>query len=434
MAFKVEFGEKRLVFSAPINDATKKWGVYCIPRLWKEPTEELVIRLNGEVDSADPETRGAAPSLLFVSEDNGESWNLEPDGVTKYNPEVLQGNGRPYLRMADGNWIAIGNKKGCTQLTVKPVKEFMFPNEGSFFGAFPAASIPDECMGMDVLEYDEKGRFIKSQPLYLDFPDREIITETKAWDGGDGFKDIPIYVKPMHWSNPYISSHIQLSDGTVCGIVCGQNPDVADRFCGAVYLVASDDGGVNWKMRGVVAMGEDEVPYGYGGDGFENSLAVTDDGKLVCAMRMDVSVSPEGNSEFCETYVAISEDFGYTWSKPFPVAEASVTPQLVALEGNVLVLFYGRPGVHFKVSEDGGRTWSEDYRIIGKNYTEARALGIPDAKSKYGDMDSYSNVFVEKLSGDSVLVCFNDMKYDEGDGAFHRAAFVQKITVKKERK
>ncbi len=431
MAFEVELGEKKLVFSAPVNDATKKWGVYCIPRLWKEPTGKLVVRLNGEVDSADPATRDAAPNLYFTSEDDGESWSLDGEGTAKYDSEVIQGNSSPYLRLADGSWIAVRNKMGCEQLKAKPVKEFMFPNEGSFFGAFPAGSIPEECMGMDVVEYDETGQKINSQPLLLDFPEREIITETKAWDGGDGFKDIPVFVKPMHWSNPYISSLTLLPDGNICGIVCGQNSDVSDRFCGAVYLVASEDGGVNWKMRGIVAMGADEVPYGYGGDGFENSLALTDDGKLVCAMRMDVSVSPKGNSRFCETYVAISEDLGYTWTKPFPVAEASVTPQLVALDKNLLVLFYGRPGVHFKVSENGGRTWSEDFRIIGKNYTEARALGIPDSKSKYGDMESYSNVFVEKISSDSVLVCFNDMKYDEGDGVLHRAALVQKIKVKK---
>ena len=55
-----------------------------------------------------------------------------------------------------------------------------------------------------------------------------------------------------------------------------------------------------------------------------------------------------------------------------------------------------------------------------KDITSMTTFGIP-AKAKY---------FAD-CSGDSVLACFNDMKYNQGDGELHRAAFVQKITVKK---
>ena len=433
MSFNVEFNERTLVFSAPVNDATKKWGVYCLPRLWRLPTGRLVVRINGEADSADPDTRNTAPTVYAISDDEGKTWMIDPDGAEKYDMNVLQGNSPAYRRLSDGRWIAIRNKENRKPIVgVSPVKEFMFPNEGFYWGAFPAKFIPEECMGFDLVEFDCDGNEISRQTSNLDFPDRELLLDTKAWDGGDGFKDIPVYVKSWIWYNTYISCLTELPDGTLCGLVTGQHPEVSDRYCGAVYIVVSSDGGKNWTKRGTVAMDSEGVPYGYSGDGNEVTMAFTTDGKLIVAMRMDVSVSPKGNSEFCEAYVAISEDLGYTWTKPFPVAEASVTPQMVALDDNLLIFFYGRPGVHFKISEDGGKTWSEDYRVIGKNYTEARALGIPDSKSKYGDMESYSNVFVEKLSGDSVFVCFNDMKYDEGDGELHRAAFVQKITVKKE--
>ena len=52
-------------------------------------------------------------------------------------------------------------------------------------------------------------------------------------------------------------------------------------------------------------------------------------------------------------------------------------------------------------------------------------------KSKYFDTSSYSNTFVEKISGDTVAVVYNDMKHVDTDGKNHKAGFVGLITVKR---
>lgn len=85
-----------------------------------------------------------------------------------------------------------------------------------------------------------------------------------------------------------------------------------------------------------------------------------------------------------ETLLCRSADNGYTWTKPEKVADSSVTPHVVALDDGIVLLIYGRPGVHFKISEDN-----------------------------------------------SVLVLYNNLKYDDGDGLRHKAAFVRKITVER---
>jgi len=74
------------------------------------------------------------------------------------------------------------------------------------------------------------------------------------------------------------------------------------------------------------------------------------------------------------------------------------------------------PHLHFASNDDG------------KTLEEERA-GRSDFDSKYGDSVSYSNFFIEQLSRDSVLVLYNDLKYDEGDGVCHKATFVREITV-----
>lgn len=43
-----------------------------------------------------------------------------------------------------------------------------------------------------------------------------------------------------------------------------------------------------------------------------------------------------------------------------------------------------------------------------------------------------ARVIIERINNDTVLVLYNDLKYDEGDGIHHKAAFVRKITLKKE--
>ena len=161
------------------------------------------------------------------------------------------------------------------------------------------------------------------------------------------------------------------------------------------------------------------------------ALLLCENGDLICVMRMDMTINAFEDRPLCDTYVAISHDNGYTWCEPFSAADCSITPQVRALQDDIAVLIYGRPGVHLKVSEDAGKTWSDSVSIIGKTLEEERALGRKDIDSKYFDTVSYSNSFVEKISEDTLLLHYTNLKYDEGDGVMHKAGFVKKITVKK---
>ena len=51
----------------------------------KDKNGELVIRFNGEADSADTNSMFCLPNLYFVSYDNGENWVMEPDGEKIYD-------------------------------------------------------------------------------------------------------------------------------------------------------------------------------------------------------------------------------------------------------------------------------------------------------------------------------------------------------------
>ena len=184
------------------------------------------------------------------------------------------------------------------------------------------------------------------------------------------------------------------------------------------------------EKRATVASGITEVPYGYGGDGGEVSLAVAEDDAMYCVMRMDMSIHPDTDDTKCwGCRFCASFDKGHTWTEPKEIADSSVTPHIVSLKNDVLLVIYGRPGVHFRISTDKGNTWSDSYRIIGKTLTEERKNGRNDFDSKYGDSCSYSNTFVEKISEDSVVVCYNDLRYPDQNGVNTKAAFVRKIKI-----
>ena len=415
MSLKIDIS-KKLIFSAPINSAAEKWGVYAIPRLWREPDGGLVVRFNGEQDTAFTEKINQAPNLYFLSRDNGNSWEMVADGESIYDIHILLGIGSPYLRLKSGEIIAFRGKSGLPPIKgISPRKRFCMPNGEAVVHTYKYGDIPADAKGLERIYYKSENSEPVINESIIDFNEREVFVNAEASYESEEYIPVPEYIQPFIFKNPYIAGLTELNDGTIVALTFGQNPSVCDRYCPVVYILQSADKGLSWQLRGTVASSADEVPYGYSGDGNEASLAVAENGDLLCAMRM----------------LAVSHDGGFTWEKPFSVADSSVTPHIVALDNGILILIYGRPGVHFKISEDNGKSWSEPHSIIGLTLEEERQNGKSDAQSKYFDTSSYSNTFVEKISGDTVAVVYNDMKYVDTDGKNHKTGFVGLITVKR---
>lgn len=414
--------EKRVVYAAPINDATLIWGVYCLPRMWRKPDGELTIRINGEQDCPDKKTASKADTLYFCSSDKGKTWRQTGE---KQNFSYITGISAPVLSLKNGKKIAFKNVEGLKPIVgIREVCRFEMPNKEGIYKAYRYGDIPKDAKGLKMVEFDSFGNIVWSDCVDMGFPEREVFVVAYPNVNGKYIKRDE-YLLPMPWSSPYMSSLTEYDEKTLLALTTGQNPLVNDRYCPDVYVMESTDKGKTWRKRGTVANGF-YMPNGYSGDGTEVSMCKTCDGTLICVMRMEMSVT---ELHLCDTMMARSFDGGFTWLEPVSVAESSVTPHIVALKNGIVVLIYGRPGVHFKYSLDNGKTFSESTAIIGETLSEKRARGISDAVSKYGDMDSYSNTFVEVVGDDSLLVVYNDMKYDTGDGKNHKATMVAEIKL-----
>ena len=60
---KIEMSEPILVHAPEMNERIANWGVYAIPRMWREQNGELVIRFNGEADNADTNNMFVAKNI-----------------------------------------------------------------------------------------------------------------------------------------------------------------------------------------------------------------------------------------------------------------------------------------------------------------------------------------------------------------------------------
>lgn len=439
---EIKISEPILVYAPTMDENVAKWGVYAIPRMWRAENGELVIRFNGEADNSDTSSLFVLKNLYFVSRDNGDTWQLEPNGEKLYDISVLTGIDPPYFFLKNGEKIFFKYEKECEPIKNVPFKkDFMHPCGEAMVHSYAYGDIPSECKGIKFGKIDTSGN-ISLTDINFDFPEREVLVNYKAntdtsfsedTDRANEFVDVEEYIQPFIFKSPYMSSLKQLSDGTLVALSTGQNPNAYDRFCSEIYLVASEDNGKTWKKRATVTSDSEKMPFGFGGDGGEVSLAVAEDDSMYCVMRMDMSINPEIDDTKCwGCRFCASFDKGKTWTKPKEIADSSVTPHIVSLKNDVLLVVYGRPGVHFKVSFDKGESWSDSYSIIGKTLTEERESGRSDLDSKYADSCSYSNVFVEKIAEDSVIVCYNNQFYPDKNGVNTKAAFVRKITVNQE--
>ena len=425
MHVKVTLHEPVPVHVAPVNAATQKWGVCAIPLMWQYPDGRHIIMVNGHQDTNSPYYEQEVKDAYYASSDGGKTWLPVENGEALKPP--FSGAEPPYVRLSDGTWLNLRMQEDLQPVTGEPIKKILSANREIHDYVYRWGDLPEEAKAFRFVTYDAAGKETGSFPAQLDFPELEtsVIGDGILTDGQAVLETeyMPIQA-PRLCAYRVIHGIQPLPDGTLGGMTYGQDPDIADRPFENVYMVISEDGGKTWKKRGTVGIFDAEMDLGYT---YENTMTVAPNGDLLVIMRTEHCV-PRDIQRRTDAMFSRSTDMGRTWSKPVPLTDSSVTPHLVTLKNGVIVLVYGRPGVHMIYSTDNGYTWSEPVTIIGKTLKEHEALGDDYMDCKYWNMDTYANTFLSVVSDDTVLLCYNDMKYQTGDGLDHRATMAGRIT------
>lgn len=420
MEYKVIMEPPVPVYAAPVSEAGRKWGVYGLPVMWRDPGGDYILRVNGEMDSYAREQARVAPCICFRSADEGKSWReiRISDGETGFDA-FLNYITPPYIFLKDGSVIGLRMKAGLPPVGDAPrcLKSMMSPNKACVYDTFLYHEIPAECRAMEIITYENAGSMPVTEPMLADMPLKAVDIVKKAEHNGE-WVDVPMEFP----KSAVLDGVAELGDGTLLAGTVSQNLDMPGYYLD-LACIASSDRGKTWKTRGVI---ENRGTFTFGSTN-ECSMLEAGNGDILCAVRTDFCrVDP------CDTvYTAlfISEDKGYTWSAPQNIADSSVTPHLIGLDRGIVVLIYGRPGVHMKVSADNGRTWGYAHSIIGRSLVEELRAGNGYADCKYWNTVSYSNTCVFPVAGDSFIVSYTDFGKKDSGNNICKTTMVRRITV-----
>ena len=185
----------------------------------------------------------------------------------------------------------------------------------------------------------------------------------------------------------------ELSDGTIiCSGYISFEPGHPQAF-----LLRSTDGGLTWGDASAIAAAS------------EANLAVLPSDKLFACLRVATDGAGEGGAAL---EVTESTDGGRTWSQPDRILGKSQSPgfPLYLKDGRLLIVYTHRQfpfGAQAIASRDGGETWDTEHPIILAWFSwddycgHPRSLVLPDGSIVTG---YYARVFKETQSPDPDIV------------------------------
>jgi len=416
-AVDVKLGERKVLFVAPDNEGTRRWGVYGCPDMYRAADGSIVVFNDGGMDTYDTEA-AKCPAVCFRSTDNGLTWQpwtrTEDDRV---------------FRLADGGQVQFlpkGPPADLAALGVAPRGMVFSANEYALLGLYRLADIPREARRFTVRHRPQGVAEWRSDDAVFEMPDLQIAATIKAKTGAAVWPDVAPTLSALVNGNSGLSHGasgegglVEAADGAWLSAVLHYG--ASERNSSVVHelrCIASTDHGKTWRPRGLI-VGRAGTRFG----ATEEFSMIRLGDEIVCVDRMDQATTHDPHRY---TALARSADNGFTWSAPERVASSSVTPHLVKLENGTVALVFGRPGVHVRFSSDGCRSWEALTSLIGKTAEEEVAAGRDLLDAMYRDTVSYSNTRTVITGPDRFLVLYTDFKYG---GERRKAIVVQEVII-----
>jgi len=432
LAVGVRLRERQVLFVAPDNEGTRRWGVYGCPDMYRAEDGNIVVCDGGHMDTYDTEDSAKAPAVCLRSCDSGLTWApfvREPQAGT---PELREGYGVPnkWFALADGarvQFVPKGPPADLHALGIAPQAMVVSANEYGLMGLYRAADMPLAARTFTVRYQPAGADAPQSDDGVFNLPDLQIAATIKAKTGAAVWPDVTPTISALLNGNSGLSHGatgegglVEAADGAWLSAVLHYG--AMERNSSVVHelrCIASTDHGKTWRARGVI-VGRAGTTFG----ATEEFSLIRLGDELVCVDRMDHATVYDPHRH---TVLARSSDNGFTWSASEPVASSSVTPHLVKLDNGIVALVFGRPGVHVQFSTDGCRSWEALTSLLGKTAEEEVAAGRDLIDAMYRDTVSYSNTRTVVTGPDRFLVLYTDFKYG---GERRKAIVVQEVSVR----
>ncbi len=359
----------------------RRWGRYQFPTLQRLADGRLMVTVHTEADSA---TAYGTPKKVFVSGDNGHSWQEDSAAANQ-----------PYgLRLRNGEWLRIETP------TAQPASSLTLPEPA---GQFKSYQSEFKLYRLRDLPRDLKLIFFQR------FAGGQWREETAELNDPEGLRYQVEGRFPRIWWGDLRAAR----DGSLLAVTYPSFL-AAPPYHFMATAWRSADLGHTWQLRGRIPYQPDPTadPQSSSRDGFtEPAFEILPDGSLYAVLR-----TTDGHG-LGPMYESRSRDQGRTWTKPTVLAPYGVLPRLLKLENGILVLASGRPGVQLRFSLKGDATdWTTPWDLLpaDADKPQADSCGYPDLVA---------------LDRDSFLLVYSWFQKPDADGQPRKAILARRIRV-----
>jgi BNR repeat-like domain len=383
---EVEVGPPVVVALA--RPGEKRWGFHQFPALARLPGGKLALTYSHNADAV--QAYGTA-CPTFVSENGGKTWTrMKSPGHlgSKPHPSICE--------VAEGEYLCVPptrpfNLKTARLSMPRPVVAGRGGGTKSLhrFKDCPPA-VQAYIRELDAWRWKPGAKRWSPEKIIYDTDDLLVWKRAKGSEA---------HLVPRTWfEHPPVKLGNELIYADYRTKYLGKSGK-ADPY-GTSTCMVSKDKGKTWTRRGTIAVGRAKSPKG------EPVIAPTSDGRLACAIR--TSPGP--------LVITFSKDRGRTWTPVKPLHKFGVFPGLLLLDSKVMVVSFGRLGVHMKFSGDGtGRKWTKPVSLV-------------PARGNWSELScGYTSLLA--VGKDEFLIAYSDFKHRDAKGRERKAIMVRRVKV-----
>ncbi|MBT3377012.1 MAG: exo-alpha-sialidase [Lentisphaerae bacterium] len=374
-----------VALSAP---GEQRWGFHQFPALSRMPDGRILLMY---ADAADASETHGHPAPGYVSDDEGQSWSFLSEELRPVRPHFS------ISEVYDGEFLVM---PACEYLNIdamgvelpEPVAEACV--YGTLFH-YRCSDMPKPVQ--DYFRHIPGKRWAPGSGTWQDTIVEYDIRKLLPWRRADS-RVLP----RTYFEHPLLRWHGELLYPDYRARYVQDNGQIIGH--GSTSLMVSTDNGQSFQRRSTLAADlSDRDLMG------EPALSATADGNLVCVVRR----TDQTQKPMCITW---SEDGGNTWEPIQDLFDFGVFPGVLLLGNGVLVVSYGRPGVHLAFDANGaGKSWDHHETLIAGDHA---------AVSQH--TCGYTSLLA--LDDDSFLIAYSDFQHNDPDGQQHKAILTQRIS------
>ena len=377
----------------------KRWGWYQFPALSELPDGDIICIFSHQQDAVSG--YGKRPKC-YVSGDGGNSWDKAKENYDK----MLALPHGTISKVKNGEFLCVPPVQALDVNSEKdklpePAGKFTFKSHLLYRVAECPSAVRKYIVELDGWRWSSDNKTWAAEKVFYD--ERRALAWASIWENKQKIKI------PRTWFEHRL---LKLGEELLYADYrqVFEEPDGYIPKNDVVSLMVSTDNGHRFSKRGTIALDRTgEVSFS------EPCLSATKDGHLVCAMRRQ-----KGNwKSMMPMAISFSSNRGRTWEIPKSFDHLGVFPTLVLLDNGVLVLAYGRPGVHLIFSLDG----------TGREWTEPITLRQGDNEKWLTKTCGYTSIVT--LSDNEFLIAYSDFEHKDEKGQVYKAILVGRVKLER---